>query len=119
MIGIMRSNPPVGFPRAWTIAGYMLFGLGALFVGRIVYEETILTWTNGPQMVGFAMAHVAGPLILLAVFIGLPGCLLWMLVSLVLLFRRQFRIPLVDWLPLALLPLLAVMLFIPYETWEE
>ena len=110
---------PIGFPRTWTIAGYLFLALAALFVGRIVYEETILTWTNGPQMVGFAMMHGAAPLILIAGFIGLPGGLLWMLTSLVLLFRRQFRIPPVDWLPMVLLTFLAAMLFVPYETWEE
>lgn len=114
----MRSDTSIGFPRAWRVAGYLLFVLSAVFVGRILYEETILTWIEGPQMVGFAMVH-AMPQILIAGSIGLPLGFLWLLVSLVLLFRRQFRVPSVDWLPIVLLTFLAVMLFIPYETWEE
>lgn len=115
----MQSVTPKGFPTAWRTIGYVFFGASALFVGRIVFEETVLTWTNGPQMVGFALMHGAAPLILIAGFIGLPCGLLWMLVSLVLLFRRRFRVPLVDWLPVALLPFMVMMLLVPYETWEE
>ncbi len=88
-------------------------------MGQIVYEETILTWLNGPQMVGFAMMHGALPFILIAGFIGLPGTLLWMAVSLVLLIRRKFRVPVIDWIPMILVLLLAAMLFTPYEAWEE
>jgi hypothetical protein len=119
MIQIMQSDTPNGFPSAWTTTGYVACAVSALFVGRIVYEETILTWTNGPQMVGFGLAHGAAPLILIAGLIGLPCGLLWMLVSVILLFRRKFRVPVFDWLPMVLLPFLVVMLLIPYETWEE
>jgi len=55
------------------MVGYLLaFGV-AVLVGRILYEETILTWTNGPQMVGFAMMHGAMRFILVAGLIGLAG----------------------------------------------
>jgi hypothetical protein len=115
----VQDNPPVGFPKAWTITGYLLLAGAVLFVGRIVYEETILTWNNGPQMIGFAMMHGAVPLFLIAGLVGLPGSLFWMIVSLVLLSRKKFRIPLVDWVPMALIVIFAALLFIPYGTWEE
>ena len=115
---MLRINAPVGFSRLWTVTGYLLLALAAIFVGRIVYEETVLTWKYGPQMIGFAIVH-AMPLVLLAGLIGLVGGLLWTLASLVLLHRRQFRIPLFDWLPMLLLLVFGVMLLIPYETWEE
>lgn len=44
---VMQSDTPNGFPSAWTTTGYVVCAVSALFVGRIVYEETILTWTNG------------------------------------------------------------------------
>ena len=119
MIQTMQSGTPNGFSRAWTTIGYVVCAASALFVGRIVYEETILTWTNGPQMVGFALAHGAAPLILIAGLIRLLCGLLWMLVSLILLFRRKFRVQVFDWLPMFLLSFLVVMLLIPHETWEE
>jgi len=115
----MQSNVTDGFPKPWTLAGYALLSAAAVFAGRIVYEETILTWLRGPQMVGFAMIHGAMPLILVAGSIGLPGSLLWVVVSLVLLIRRKFRIAVTGWVPRILLLLLAVPLFMPYEAWEE
>jgi hypothetical protein len=115
----MRTDVTVGFPKAWTVTGYLLLGGAAVLVGRIVYEETILTWLSGPQMVGFAMMHGALPLILIAGLIGLLGGMLWLVVSLVLLILRKFRVPLTDWIPIILLLLLAVPFFIPYEAWEE
>ena len=116
---IVRTNGIVGLPKAWTITGYLLLCGAAIFVGQIVYEETILTWLSGPQMVGFAMMHGALPFILIAGFIALPGTLLWVAVSLVLLIRRKFRAPAIDWIPMILVLLLAAMLFTPYEAWEE
>jgi hypothetical protein len=115
----VRTDGITGFPKAWVIAGYLLVGGAAIFVGRIVYEETILTWLKGPQMVGFAMMHGALPLIGITGFIALPGTLLWAAVSFVLLIHRKFRVPATDWLLLILSPLLAILLFIPYEAWEE
>jgi len=119
MIQVMQSDTPNGFPNVWTTSGFVVCAISALFVGRIVYEETILTWANGPQMVGFALAHGAAPLVLIAGLVGLPCGLLWMLVSIILLVRQKFRIPVFDWLPMVLLSFLVTMLLIPYETWEE
>jgi hypothetical protein len=110
---------PVAFGNPWRFAGYLFLFAAALFVGRIVYEETVLTWTNGPQMVGFAMVHGGAPFILIAGLIGLLGGTLWLIVSIALLFRRKFRIPFADWVPIFLLPLFGILLFIPSETWEE
>jgi hypothetical protein len=95
----VRTNVQVGFPRGWTIAGYVFLAGFALLVGRIIYEETFLTWIHGPQMVGFAMAHGALPFVVGAGLIGLLGGSLWLIASLVLLFRKRFRIPLTDWFP--------------------
>lgn len=113
----MQNSRP--FPRAWRIAGCLLACVVALFVGRIVYEETFLTWAFGPQMVGFAMMHGALPLVLGAGFIGLPCGLLWLIVSVILLIRRRFRVPVRDWVPIISLILLGVLLLLPYGTWEE
>jgi Ankyrin repeats (3 copies) len=84
----------------------------------MLYEKTILTWVNGPQMVGFAMAHVL-PAIFIAGLIGLLGTLLWLAVSLVLLIRKRFRLPVIDWIPVILSILLVALVSVPYEAWEE
>jgi hypothetical protein len=113
----VKLSRPVGFPKAWTLTGYLLFCAAAILVGRIVYEETILTWLSGPQTVGFAMAHGALAPIFIVGSIALPGILLWLAVSLVLLMWKKFR--LLDWIPIVLSLLLVALLSVPYETWEE
>jgi hypothetical protein len=115
----VQTDAIVGFPKPWTVTGYLLLSGSAIFVGRIVYEETILTRSQGPQMIGFAMAHGAVPFISIAGLIGLVGGFLWIVASFVLLIRKRFRIPLTDWIPMALLLVFAALLLIPYQTWEE
>jgi hypothetical protein len=113
------TDQRVGFSKPWAVTGYLLLGGAAIFVGRVVYEETILTWVNGPQMIGFAMMHGALPFMLITGFIGVAGSLLWAAVSLVLLIRRRFIVPITDWIPIPLLLFLVVLLVIPYEDWKE
>src|ERR1700737_5004305 len=116
----VQDNPPFGFPKPWTITGYILLAGAALFVGGIVYQETILTWTNGPQGLGFGNVHSGTFLLFIAAeFIELVGSLVWIIVSLVLMFRKNFQVPPVDWAPIILLPILAALLLIPYDRWEE
>lgn len=120
MIFDVQENSPIGFPKPWTITGYIFLAMTALFVGGIVYQETILTWTNGPQGLGFGNVHTGTALLFfLAGFIVLVGTSVWIIGSLVLLFRRKFRVPLVDWAPIILLVTLVTMLLIPYDSWEE
>ena len=84
----------------------VLVGLGiaaTLFTGmlaaRMVWEETSLTWQQGPQMLGFSLAHGAGAVLFLA-----PILLsLWILVALIVLvvcLLRKRKIPGSYWLTL-------------------
>jgi hypothetical protein len=115
----VQDNAPVGFPRLWTITGYVLLIGAAVFVGGIVYQETILTWTDGPQSLGFGNVHTGSFLFfILAAFVLLAGTSLWIVGSFVLLIRKKFQVPLVEWAPIILLVTLAAILLIPYESWE-
>jgi hypothetical protein len=53
----MENDSTAGFSAGWRLSGYVFLALAAIFVFRIVYEETVLTWLNGSQMVGFALVH--------------------------------------------------------------
>ena len=68
----------------------LLVGAGA-FVGRIVWEETILTWREGPQAVGFALLHTQ-PLFALLGFAAYYAAHLWLLAVIVFLFWKRHRI---------------------------
>jgi hypothetical protein len=55
--------------------------LTAILAGRMGWEETFLTIRDGPQMLGFSLAHGAGAILFLA-----PVALaLWLLIALVVL----------------------------------
>jgi hypothetical protein len=115
----MENDAKSGFSKGWTLSAYAFLALAAIFVLRIVYEETILTWVNGPQMVGFTLVHEFIPLYLVTFVIGLGGGLLWVVASLIPLIHRKFRIPVVDWIPIVLLLALAGLLSISQGTWIE
>jgi Predicted membrane protein (DUF2207)/Ankyrin repeats (many copies) len=86
---------------------------------RLVYEQTVMTWRNGEQMVGFALAHAY-------IFFYLP-----MLLSLVLahfalacvlavtLARALRRVPTPkwNWLTVVALALCIVTVYMPYNFW--
>ena len=38
--------------------GSLVFVLALVAIGEDVYEETVLTWQRGPQMVGYSIAHL-------------------------------------------------------------
>jgi hypothetical protein len=115
----MENDAKAGFSTRWRLVGCFFLAVAAIFVLRIVYEETILTWVGGPQRVGFAIFHGVMPLYLVAYFIGLGGGFLWLVASLIPLIRSKFRIPLVDWVPIVLLLALAGLLSISQGTWIE
>lgn len=105
--------------KGWRIAGYVVFAMAAVLVARILYEETLLTWSRGPQMVGFALAHGAFPWILLAGIVGVPGSAAWLLGSALYMAWKKIRPPLVDSILLAANLALLGLLFVPYAIWEE
>ena len=46
------------FSPMWVSAGFICLICLAAYSLESVYEETILTWRGGPQMIGFTIAHV-------------------------------------------------------------
>lgn len=67
--------------------GGLLILLSALLGARIVWEETLLTLREGPQMIGFSLAHGPGAFLLFAPF----ATALWLLAALVVLFVPPWR----------------------------
>jgi hypothetical protein len=69
-------RPCSAVPRWLIAAGVPVVAVSALLAARLVWEQTLLTWAHGPQMVGFALVHgYLAPLILtpflLLVWLGL------------------------------------------------
>jgi hypothetical protein len=52
-------------PRWLVRIGQVALPGTVLLAVDLIYEQTFLTWAHGAQMVGFAVSHLLGPLILL------------------------------------------------------
>lgn len=100
----------------WLAVGWWVSISAVLLTIDIIYEQTVLTWNRGPQMVGFALMHsLPGVLLLLSFWLG------WLWIPMtagVLLWRRQIRDP----IPVSLMAVYAaccLILQVPYGWWQE
>ena len=62
------------FPKALSWIGLVVVVLSLILAARLVWEQTVWTWNQGPQMVGFSLMHTGLGLPLL---LALWGGLLW------------------------------------------
>ena len=100
-----------------TFIGLLTTLFAAVLTGRMVWEETFLTVREGPQMLGFSLAHGSGAILLFA-----PVTLvLWLLIALVLfavcLWRRR-SLSKWYWSTVAAASLVLGILSIPPEFWQ-
>ena len=97
-----------------TILGVVPVLGSLLFAGWLVYEQTVMSWQHGVQMVGFALFHSwLGPIGLLFMFIAAAWTFA---VAVVALTRRRVAMA-----NLVLAALFAVSLgafLVPYEQWK-
>ena len=71
-----------GFPVWLTWMGWLALPGGGMLLARMIYEQTYLTWSEGPQMLGFALWHVYAGYALLG-YVCLFLCFVSLLVGLV------------------------------------
>jgi hypothetical protein len=100
----------------------LVFGIPAIFfaallAARITWEETLLTLHEGPQMVGFSLAHGSAAILLIAPF----TLALWLAVALIIMTVSLFRRKLLSkpfWSTLAAALVVLAVLSIPGEFWQ-
>jgi hypothetical protein len=93
-------------PRWLAVGGWLLLPGTLLLGGRLLYEKAILSWSQGPQMVGFSFFHRTPVLALFALF-SFAGAHIWLLglaITLALRAGRRTRLLGMPWL----LPVLLV-----------
>lgn len=104
------------------MVGWAGFALGGLLASRLVYEQTVLTWQEGPQTVGFTMIH-AFPELLILGLLGDLCILVWLLGFLVIAARRGIKKrPQATWSAWMQFVLLAVVLGaqpVSYGAWQR
>lgn len=105
-------------PRWARNSGWIFLAGQTLFIGRIVYESTVLTCADGPQMVGFAMIHGGHAFFLLGLPF-LPFGALFAIGMLIFGAAKKLRFSPCEWTLLAVLVVSLSLLFVPYLAWEH
>lgn len=91
----------------------------ALLALRLVYEQTVMTWRDGEQMVGFALAH-AYILFYLPMLLSLVVAHFALACTISVTFARWLRglpTPKWKWLVVGALAASVVSVYVPYDIW--
>src|SRR5690349_16858971 len=113
------GDETAAFPFGLTIFGCMSLAALTPFTLRYVYEQTILTWRGGWQMVGYSLAHLH-PFLMLLGITGAISAHVFLLVWLGVLIARKMR---GQATPRALIALaiavasVTALLYVPYSGW--
>ena len=105
-------------PSLVRVCGWSLLAGQSILIIRIVYESTILTCGEGPQMIGFALAHTGPSIFLLGLLLLLLG-FVFAAAMLVFGFFKRLRFSRSEWLLLCGFLLGILLLAIPYSAWER
>ena len=107
--------------KAQQVIGLICLGASALFAAEAVYEQTLLTQTHGPQMLGFTLAHEHIGFLLLG-SAGTLGLYVWSAIFLIafgyLRMKRGRKASTTEWLQLGASVFVLLMFWIPYEWWQ-
>jgi hypothetical protein len=116
----MKNEPTDSVPVVprWLIRiGKLSIPVTVFLALDLVYEQTLLTWSRGEQMVGFSVSHLLGPLIFLSVLMSY-AFLLGMFLFLLICWLRKRTLPKIPW-PLVLTLSVALgITTIPYRYWK-
>jgi len=105
-------------PRWLWVSWCLLYPGTLLLMSRQVYEQTYLTWREGPQMVGFSFVHLYPALFVLGAS-SYFASFLWLLVTVITLVLRRLRATWVLWSLSALMLLTLALDAISTETWQR
>jgi hypothetical protein len=116
--GAQSHTPADRFPLWLDISGVVVFVGSAILEARVIWEQTVWTWEQGPQMVGFSLVHGPG-----AVLIVFPLLLvIWTVAAIVLTVRgriRKCRIAPARWAVVGLAILLLLVGELPDGFWQR
>ena len=117
---LAKGNPSSNVASNW-IRVLLLVSLPgtALLALRLVYEQTVMTWRNGEQMVGFALAH-ASVLFFLPMLLSLVVAHVALACVISVTFARWLRklpTPRFNWLVVGTLAVSIMLVYILYNIW--
>ncbi len=98
------------FPKWLRLCWICLAPFGFAFACRIAWEKTFLTWSRGPQMIGFSLGHLHPGFFLAGIF-SCSLFMLWSIAATIYLIMKRKEISKVDWV-IYVLGLLVVIAFL-------
>lgn len=116
MSEVIKRDQMSKFPIWFSVIGLLVWIGTAALEGRLIWEQTILTWEQGPQMIGFSLLHGDYAFLILMPFILLVWLIAALGVTIVALIRKK-RISLMNWISLCLAGLIFLVSFIPQGFW--
>lgn len=99
-------------------SGIVIFAGSAALAARLIWEQTVWTWQQGPQMVGFSLAHGFGALLLLFPILLVVWTIVVLTMTIWNLIRRK-RIAISTWISLGVAAFLFLLLGLPEGFWER
>ncbi len=105
------------FPKWFRVIGWVIYPITLSLVARFVYEKTYLTWSQGPQNIGFSLVHLY-PIYFFAGVIASFLSQLWLALALGLLLWSRARIAKADWIQFVVIGLTVAVDYIPIATWQ-
>jgi hypothetical protein len=112
----LRSVSPLPMPiRIW---GWLAILGSSLLAADLVWEQTILNWTRGPQMVGFSLAHTFGVALIPFPLLLIP----WLVVVGGISLRDRLKRRAVGWYRLAAFlgaVLVLASMTVPHSVWQR
>jgi hypothetical protein len=105
---------PIWFRAVGSVAA----GGATYLAGELTYEQTLLTWARGPQMVGFSLVHSQRLLVLLPCVVVLGVWILALVAWSGVARWRGARIAASRWVVLVLTVALLAIPCVPYGAWR-
>ena len=103
-------------PKVLSISGWTVSIPCVLYALRLIWEQTLLTWQNGPQMVGFALSHSG---LILIFEIGRLAAIIWLVVYFLLAIIKRTTGTYVTYAPALIITISLLLLMAPYSTWKH
>ncbi|QOY86788.1 ankyrin repeat domain-containing protein [Paludibaculum fermentans] len=116
-----QKGPQVELSRmpVWGGLAGVLFAAGtSILFARLIWEQTVWTWRQGPQMVGFSLAHGYGAILFVFPVLLAIWTVTVILLTLWQLFRKR-RIARARWIALGLVLSLFALGSLPEGVWQR
>jgi hypothetical protein len=117
LIGESKPKQSGRWQRVLVFAGLPIIFLTAILMARVVWEETWLTLQQGPQMIGFSLAHGAGAILVFAPLLLAVWFVVAFLTMAVTLWRRR-RFSIWFWSCLGTAVIVFCVLAFPPMCWQ-